>query len=128
MKNIYRQVHIDLITDTPNEIITWINNLLCDLHVIETNVYHCNGNEFIYYIKNEFVNNFVFYMDVTHNLFSCDYTFFWRELEIKTKTETNYINTQKIAKLLIENNLNIQIGNPSYPFDRHYILKALESL
>lgn len=48
--SIIRQINIATITDTPNPIIDWFNDLWSQMHKVETNVFNQDGNEFIYYI------------------------------------------------------------------------------
>ena len=106
---ITRQVSVDLITDTPNEIIEWFNNLWSKLCIIETNVHHNMGGEIIYYTNNE-EKHWIFYEDDKDDKFWCNIERYW--LIMETKFNINYIDIQLLTKLLVENALNNTIAIP----------------
>ena len=107
---IIRQLQIDLITDTPNDIITWFNDLWSKLYIIETDVYHNDGGELIYYTIIDGINYWTFYQDNANERFWCDYENYWSDLEFKFKFEYNGI--QSITKVLVENALNNSVATP----------------
>ena len=105
-----RQISIDLITNDTNPIIEWFNELWSKLYVIETNVYHTNGKEFIYFINNGNKNQYVFYQDDENERFWCNTNRYWSILE--NKFRLNYYDTQMVTKILVENALNNSVTSP----------------
>ena len=106
---IIRQLSIDLITDAHNPIIEWFNDLWSKLYVIETDVYHKEGGEFIYYMNND-EKLWIFLQDDESNLFWCNYDTYWSILESKFKF--NYDDIQYLTKFLVENALNNSVATP----------------
>ena len=102
--SISRQLSIDLITDTPNEIIVWFNDLWPTINIVETSVYHQSGGELIYYKMIDNRKQWIFFRDDTRSKFWCNYTHYWLLLE--SKFSLNRIEIQGITKVLIDNALN----------------------
>ena len=102
--SISRQLKIDLITDTPNDIIVWFNELWLQILVIETNVYHNNGGEIIYYINDNHNKQWIFFREDITNQFWCNYNYYWRILD--NKYDIKYSDIQCVTKVLVENVLN----------------------
>lgn len=107
---IVRQLKIDLITDTPNRIIEWFNGIWNTLCIIETNVYHKDGEEFVYYVVNDLGKQWFFYQDDKNDRFWCNYNHYWAFLE--NKLSINYSGIQEITKLLVDNALNNSVATP----------------
>ena len=78
MNQIVRNLQIDLIMDNPNPIIDTFNGIWNSLSVIETNVYHEKGGEFIYFNSNK---EWVFFQDNKNGLFWCNYQRYWSFLK-----------------------------------------------
>jgi hypothetical protein len=91
-----------MITDTPNSIMEWFNDLWYQLSIVEINVYHENGGEFIYYLTNDYnqTKQIIFFQDNKN-------TIYWQVL--KSKIKGNYISVRHVSKFLIENALSIDI-------------------
>lgn len=101
-----RMLKIALITGIPNEISDWFKWFCKDLLMVETEVYHRNGGEFLFYKKGD--KNWVFFSDGER--FWCNYQYYWMHLEYKFLF--GYIEIECVSKLLIENLLGKDIGNP----------------
>ena len=115
---ITRQLSIDLITDTPNEIIVWFNDLWSKLYIIETDVYHNDGGEIIYYIIMGGKKQWIFFQDNENGRFWCDYDNYWSILQYRFYCEYNDI--QAITKILVENALNNSVATPLEQIQRIY--------
>lgn len=121
INSLVRQLQIDMIADEVNPILEFFNDLLSKLNIIETNVYHNNGGEIIYYIIESNVKIPIFFQDAKNNIFWCNYNHYW--LIIESKFVLNYDDVQCITKYLVESVLNIHIEAPmTYPRfqTRHY--------
>ena len=117
-----RQLSIDLITDTPNDIITWFNDLWSRMHVIETEVYYRNGGELIYYIINDNQKEYIFYHDKKYNSFWCSHYRYWTILE--SKFNLSYTDIQDVTEILVENALNHKIKEQIRRSIRNKVLDA----
>ena len=104
MNQFIRDIQIDLIMDNPNPIIESFNGIWKYLSVIEIDVYHNNGGEFIYYNSNK---EWVFFRDDKNEKFWCHYGRFWAFFE--SKTNLNYYEIRDLTKILIEDALNNNI-------------------
>lgn len=116
MDTLVRNLHIDLIMDNPNPIIDIFNGICDELSVVELNVYHKEGGEFIYYDKN---NEWVFFMDISDGVFYCSKTRYWNIIESQITTNYNFIRI--ITKIMIENKLNNTIIKIEYEYDPSFI-------
>ena len=98
-----------MITDTPNPIIEWFNDIWSKMYITETNVYHTQGGEYIFYqiIDNE--KKWIFLRDDKNSRFLCEYYNYWSVFE--SKFSLKYTEIQTITKLLVENALNESIPN-----------------
>ena len=125
-----RQIKLDSITGTPNEIVEWFNVLLNGLISMEANVYHSNGNEFIYYKQDSSENLVIFYIDYDSDIFWCASDNYWSVLESlfgldyhEVRAITNFFTHGILIKslstpdeirlmhhILIENTLNNKIN------------------
>lgn len=66
-----RQLKIDLITDNPNPIIEWFNDLWNSLEVVQVKVFHHYPGECVYYNKSTI--RAIFYLDTTDGRILYDY-------------------------------------------------------
>jgi hypothetical protein len=106
-----RQLTIAMITEEPNEIIDWFNALLSKLIVLQTDVFHPEGEELIYYIMVEGARQFIFYRDDANGKFLCDYYTYWLPYVLKHDLDTEVI--EAITKFLVDNALGADIATPS---------------
>ena len=105
--NSLRSVQIDLVTDTPNDIVTWFEDLWSELHMVNVNVYGNSGREFILYtIDGE--NIPLFYINTGE--FWCDFKNYWNIME--TRFNLDYAEISNITKLLVERTITCDIGFP----------------
>lgn len=109
MNQLIRDLQIDLILDNPNPIIDTFNGIWNDLSVIESNVYHERGGEFIYYDSNK---EWIFYQDDKNDNFWCHYDRYWSIFVFKVNINHTYIPL--ITKFLVEKALNNRIATPDY--------------
>ena len=114
--SIIRQLKIDLITDTSNAIINWFNDLWSKLYIIETDVHHNDGGEFLYYMNND-EKYWIFLRDDKKEKFWCNYSNYWSLLE--SKFNLNYGDIQELTKFLVENALNNTVATPGHFFNTH---------
>ena len=105
-----RQVQIDLITDTPNEIVEWFSDLWSKLYIIETDVYHNDGGELIYYMIDHGKKQWVFYQYNKNDIFWGHYKNYWSL--IKNRFDLGYSDIQGVSKLLVENALSNSVATP----------------
>ena len=123
---IVRQIKIDHITDVTNPIITWFNDLWSKLHVMEVNVYHQNGGEFIYYRNEGGIKICIFFRDDINDKFWCDYHSYWGYLE--HHYDLSHTDRQDITQILLNNILGVNVSTPKWGFlDRYeYISNSLK--
>jgi hypothetical protein len=115
---IIRQVQIDLITEASNEMLDWFNEFWDLLEVVETNVYHKDGGEVIYYYSSSKANKQpIFLIDIRFHVLWCN-TLFWRCIENHIKKANNEKCNSEIIqdtiKLILENKLNTTLPIPDY--------------
>jgi hypothetical protein len=99
-----RQVQIAIITDMPNPIVDWFNGIWNQLDIIETDVYHSNGGEIIYYRTIDGKKTMIFYQDDDSGKFWCNYIHYW--IILTENYNLSYKEIQSITKILIDNALN----------------------
>lgn len=107
MEQIARDIQIDLIMDNPNSITETFNDICKDLSVIEVNVYHNNGGEFIYYNKDK---KWIFFRDDKNDRFWCHYDRYWKIF--LSKFNINYTDVRLLTIILVEKTLNNTIKTP----------------
>jgi hypothetical protein len=61
---ITRSMRIDMITGTKNPFIEYFDIIWSELSVVDGDIYHQNGGEYIYYINGK-TKEFVFYIDMS---------------------------------------------------------------
>jgi hypothetical protein len=126
MNPLIRQLKIALIIEEPNEIIDWFNDLWSKLSIVETNVYHEKGGEFIYYMGGE-VKQWIFFQDNKNDRFYCNFDHYWSVLE--SKIDLEYGDNQEITKFLVENALNNRVSTPgpAWSFPMEIVENALNN-
>jgi len=106
-----RTTQIDLLLGNTNHVIDYFNSLWATLHIIEVDVYHKSGGEFIYYTLNKLGNKeWIFYQDVAASHFWCNYSKYW--IVFCVEFDLTYTETQTITKILIDNALKISVESP----------------
>jgi len=112
-----RSINIDLLLDQHNPIIDRFNSIWVNLHIVETNVYHKNGGELVYFrIDKMGKKEWIFYQDMLMNKFWCNYNRYW--VILKADFNINYDEIQIITKLLVNNaNCNLTTPPPSHTLD-----------
>ena len=128
--SIVRQLNIDLITDEPNPLLNWFNSIWSQLNIIETDVYHNDGGELIYYKIFDNVEKMIFYQDNKNDIFWCSYDNYWSILE--NMLIRDYYIIHDITKLLVDNALNtvttiIILYEQRYPIVGNALKKSLSS-
>jgi hypothetical protein len=123
-----RSLTISLITGESNPILDWFIDLWDKLSIVETDVYHENGGEFIYYItENDGTKQFVFYQDNANAKFYCNSKTYWRELT--SKFSLIYSEVQQVTKFLIDNAFgNIETKpQPNENYSEKLVTDSLQS-
>lgn len=113
--SIIRQINIATITDTHHPIIDWFNDLWSLIHKVEVDVFHENGNEFIYYINDHVADRkiAIFYLgrqlkDCDDIFLSCSKDNYWNVLwhklnmEIPYTPDYEYYLVNEVTQILIE--------------------------
>ncbi len=107
--SILRKLKIDLITDAPNSIVEWFNDIWKNLHVVQANVYHDMGGEYIYYLDDNIGSRkYIFFYDENGGIFYSSSRRYHEILE--SKLDTIYREYQSITKLLVENAIEKKIA------------------
>ena len=106
-----RQLRIDLITDTYNPIIEWFDELWSRIRFIETNVYHKNGGEIIYFIIVDNKKVPIFFRNDTKDIFW--YSMYNYCYLLETQFNIDYDSIQDITRILVENATSEVIAIPS---------------
>ena len=107
---IARQVQIDLITDTYNPIVEWFDALWSETTILETNVYHNGGGEFIYYVIMDDQKKIVFYRDDNAGDFWCDYKIYWARMSRQFNLTS--IGVQNVTSVMIQKHLDEDYSIP----------------
>ena len=92
MIQIVRNIQIDLIMDNPNPIIDTFNGIWTSLSVIEVDVYHSNGGEFVFY---DIENKWIFFLDNKDKFFWCKEDRYWEIMMSK-------FNIDYLCRILIK--------------------------
>lgn len=103
-ESIVRQIKIDLITGTSNYVINWFDKLWSEIHIIEMDVFHTNGGEFIYYKKEDGINTAIFFVDMKNNSLWCNSKLYWCCLE--NMIGHHFYTIRDITEVLIQNSSN----------------------
>jgi hypothetical protein len=103
--SVIRQLKIDTITDTPNQILDWFNDLWNQMSIVEVDVFHKNGGELIYYINVDDQRKAIFLYDNQNERIWCHDELYWNYLNnvIGRENYINHIIIQYITEYLLEN-------------------------
>ena len=109
--SIVRQFIIDHITDTPNPIMEWFDELWSRLYVKEADVFHNKGGELIYYDKiNDNTKQYIFFRDDNNDRFWCTNINYW--IILVMKFSLSYSDIVVVTKIMVDNALNGSVSNP----------------
>lgn len=110
--DIIRQLTIDLVTDSSNPIIESFDVLWEKLLVVECDVFHDVGGEYIYYTNKGGVKHAVFFLDTNTSNLLCD-SDYWLKLEYQFMISHNRVS--HVIELLVKSKLdNISIPLNAY--------------
>ena len=101
-----RDIKLDLLMGKENPIVNLFNQITKDLKIINCEVYHKDGLEFIYHKDGEWI----FYQNCKNEKFWTHYYRYWEILESEFSLE--YEEIQAITKLLVEEALKREVGTP----------------
>lgn len=106
-----RQLKIAMITDQPNDILSWFKDLCSKLHTKNARVYNNHGTEHIYYFqktgKDDTLEIFpIFYLDYHTKSLLADYRHYWAKIE--QEFDLDYDDIVEVTKYLAEYVLNIK--------------------
>lgn len=109
---IARQIQIDMITDSPNGIVNHFNKIWENLSVVEMDVYHSKGGEFIYYTQGSTrkPKQWIFYLDDKNQILWCNYGWYWVDFE--GKFNLTYDDIQALTQIMLENAILKSIPSP----------------
>lgn len=120
MNQFTRDIQIDLIMGNKNPIVDTFDDVWEDLRVIELDVYHTDGGEFIYYNSKK---EWIFFRDDKNEKFWCHFERYWRIFEDMFKLE--YKEIRGLTKILVENALSNTIKTPIT--DNHLSVLKIET-
>lgn len=106
MKEI-RDIKLDLLMGNQNPIVNLFNQITKDIKIINTNVYHDQGLEFIYFSGDQWI----FYQDFDNEEFWCNYERYWSFFE--TNLGLEYGDIQEVTKYLVEEALKREVDTPN---------------
>jgi hypothetical protein len=117
-----RDIKLDLLMGKENPIVNLFNQITKDLKIINCEVYHKDGLEFIYHKDGEWI----FYQNCKNEKFWTHYYRYWEILESEFSLE--YEEIQAITKLLVEEALKREVGTPlaCYPTTWIQVEEALK--
>ena len=101
-----RDIKLDLLMGKENQIVNLFNQITKDIKIINTNVYHDQGLEFIYFSGDQWI----FYQDFDNEEFWCNYERYWSFFE--TNLGLEYGDIQEVTKYLVEEALKREVGTP----------------
>ena len=101
-----RDIKLDLLMGNQNPIIDLFCEITSGIEIINCNVYHKEGIEFIYFSGDQWI----FYQDCQNGEFWCNYTRYWSLFESNLRLE--YGEIQAITKYLVEEALKREVGTP----------------
>ena len=107
MKEI-RDIKIDLVMGNQNQIVDLFREITSGIEIINCDVYHKDGLEFIYHKDGQWI----FYQDAKNGEFWCVYNRYWKIFE--SEFNFKYEEIQAITKLLVEEALKREVDTPRY--------------
>ena len=105
MKEI-RDIKIDLVMGNQNQIVDLFREITSGIEIINCDVYHKDGLEFIYHKDGQWI----FYQDCKNEKFWTHYYRYWKILERELSLE--YEEIQAITKLLVDEALKREVTTP----------------
>lgn len=108
-----RKLKIDMITEQPNELLSWFNDLYGNMIKIKARVFNNNGQEHIYFTKDVQDKIIaIFYFDYENGSSLCDYAYYWNILTYKF----NLIHSeaQIVTLFLMEHVLKEKVSHVSH--------------
>ena len=97
-----RQLRISLITDLPNPIIDWFNDIWKEVSLFKTPLFYGeDGIDEIYYTNVNSEKTVFFYISERHKTLYCNNDHYWSVLE--RNIGNDYLSIVEITKLLMEN-------------------------
>ena len=113
-----RDIKLDLLMGNQNPIVDLFNKITNGLKIINTNVYHDQGLEFIYFSGDQWI----FYQDFDNEEFWCNYERYWSFFE--TNLGLEYGDIQEVTKYLVEEALKREVSTSILVVNnRNYVVK-----
>ena len=104
--NEIRDIKIDLVMGNQNQIVDLFREITSGIEIINCDVYHKDGLEFIYHKDGQWI----FYQDCKNEKFWTHYYRYWKILEKELSLE--YEEIQAITKLLVDEALKREVTTP----------------
>ena len=101
-----RDIKLDLLFGKQNPIVNLFNQITKDIKIINCEVYHKEGIEFIYYKDDQWI----FYQDCNNEEFWCNHDIYWSLFE--SNFDLEYEDIQSITKYLVEEALKREVDTP----------------
>ncbi len=101
-----RDIKIDLVMGNQNQIVDLFREITSGIEIINCDVYHKDGLEFIYHKDGQWI----FYQDCKNEKFWTHYYRYWKILEKELSLE--YEEIQAITKLLVDEALKREVTTP----------------
>ena len=107
-----RNIKLDLLMGNQNPIVDLFNKITDGIRIINCDVYHKDGLEFIYFVENsQKETEWIFYQDVKNEEFWCNNGRYWSLFE--SNFDLEYEEIQSITKYLVEEALKREVSTPS---------------
>ena len=108
-----RDIKLDLLMGNQNPIVDLFNKITDGIKIINTNVYHKDGLEFIYFVENSQKEvEWIFYQDYKNEEFWCNNVRYWSLFE--SNFDLEYEEIQSITKYLVEEALKREVSTPLF--------------
>ena len=99
-----RDIKLDLLMGNQNPIVDLFNQITKDIKIINCEVYHKEGIEFIYFSGDKWI----FYQDCNNEEFWCNYDIYWSLFE--SNFDLEYDDIQEVTKFLVEEALKREVN------------------
>ena len=116
-----RDIKLDLLMGKQNPIVNLFNQITKDIKIINCEVYHKEGIEFIYFSGDKWI----FYQDCNNEEFWCNYDIYWSLFE--SNFDLEYLEIQAITKYLVEETLKRDV-NTTETINTLSLIKVEEAL
>jgi hypothetical protein len=110
-----------------NPIVDLFNKITDGITIINCDVYHKDGLEFIYFVENSHKDDeWIFYQDVKNEEFWCNNVRYWSLFE--SNFDLEYEEIQNITKYLVEEALKREVSTPMlrFKFTENEVEEALK--